>query len=68
MWRFKKKWCFIVIKYCYIKYICRRDFYIRNNDIRFMKDNRWEIENCVNYFCVCLVGVKCESCVLLEWI
>lgn len=31
-----------------------------------MKDNRWEIENCVNYFRVCLVGVKRESCVLLE--
>lgn len=66
-WRFKKKWCFIAIKYCYIKHTCRRDRHIRNNDIRLMKDNRWEIENCVNYPRACPVGVKRESCVLLEW-
>lgn len=65
-WNGLKKWCFIAIKYCYIN-TCRRDFHIWNNDIRLMKDNRWEIENCVNYSSACPVGLKREGSVLLEW-
>lgn len=66
-WTVKKKWCFIAIKYCYIKHTYRRDLHIWNNDIRLMKDNGWEPENWVNCSRACPVRVKRESCVLLEW-